>query len=197
LSHGGVFDQKGSCIFSDFFEPEYLLGILSSTFLKYLVKSFINHGVDAQLNDLPIVIPTASERKQVIRVVTDIVAAQKKNSAYDFRPKLVELDKLVCSLYDLSQSEMAEINSWYRRRYPALFKGTCQRRSKNTSTGRSKNASRPGFDRLGSALRRTKQAASERTSVAPKRARRLAVILHETGFAATKRANRKAGGALF
>jgi hypothetical protein len=124
LSHSSVFDQKGSCVFSDFFEPEFLLGVLSSTFLKYLVKSFINHGVDAQLDDLPIVVLAASERQPIIDKVTEIVEHQMHNPAHDFRTQLGELDKLVYSLYGLDNSEIVEVNTWYKRRYPALFKGS-------------------------------------------------------------------------
>jgi hypothetical protein len=124
LSHGGVFDQKGSCIFSDFFEPEFLLGVLSSTFVKYLVKSFINHGVDAQLDDVPIVVPTASERTAIIDKVRQIVQHQMANPQHDFRPQLAELDKLIFALYGLTDPEIGEVNTWYERRYPALFKGS-------------------------------------------------------------------------
>jgi hypothetical protein len=122
LSHGGVFDQKGSCIFSDFAEPEFLLGVLSSTLVKYFVKAFINHGVDAQLDDLPIILPAPSERIAIINKVMQIVDSQKKDPGHDFRPELVELDKLIFSLYGLTDSEVAEVKTWYRRRYPALFK---------------------------------------------------------------------------
>jgi hypothetical protein len=124
LSHGGVFDQKGSCIFSDFFEPEYFLGVPSSTLLKYFVKSFVNHGVDAQLDDLPIVIPNSAERKDVIDKITEIVQDQMKNPAHDYRLQIAELDQLIFSLYGLSEHEIAEVNAWYKRRYPALFKGS-------------------------------------------------------------------------
>lgn len=122
LSHGGVFDQKGSCVFSEFLETEYLLGLLASTFLKYLVKSFVNHGVDAQLDDLPIVIASPDRREPIVSRVREIIHSQKKDSAHDFRAQLDDLDRLVFSLYGLEASEELEVQTWYRRRYPALFK---------------------------------------------------------------------------
>lgn len=100
-----------------------MLGVLSSTLLKYFVKSFINHGVDAQLDDLPIAIATEAERAAIIAKVQEIIVEQLKNPGYDYRAKLEELDKLVFALYCLDEQEIAEINTWYRRRYPALFKG--------------------------------------------------------------------------
>jgi hypothetical protein len=122
LSHSSVFDQKGSCIFSDFFEPEFLLGVLASTLAKYFVKSFVNHGVDAQLDDLPIVLPDEKQRTAIVAKVAEIVAAQKADPNYNYRPKLAELDALVFDLYGLSPSETSEVTAWYRRRYPTLFK---------------------------------------------------------------------------
>jgi hypothetical protein len=122
LSHGGVFDQKSSCVFSELFEPEFLLGILASTLLKYFVKSFINHGVDAQLDQLPIVMPTEEERQAIISAVAAIVAAQKVHPEFDYRPDLAKLDTLVFDLYGLQDDEVAEVHTWYKRRYPNLFK---------------------------------------------------------------------------
>jgi Type I restriction enzyme R protein N terminus (HSDR_N)/Eco57I restriction-modification methylase len=121
LSHGGVFDQKGSCIFSDVLSPQTLLGLLSSTLMKYFVKSFINHGVDAQLDDLPIVLPTTEEIILVEGKVREIVAEQQENPAYDYRPRLAELDSIVFDIYRLTSDERTEINTWYKRRYPKLF----------------------------------------------------------------------------
>jgi hypothetical protein len=122
LSHGGVFDQKGSCIFSDYFEPHFLLGVLSSTLIKYFVKSFINHGVDAQLDEIPIAIPKDGEQTAILKKVEEIIAQQKTDPEYDYRPQLNELDDLVFALYNLVPHEIEEVRTWYRRRYPALFK---------------------------------------------------------------------------
>jgi hypothetical protein len=121
LSHGGVFDQKGSCIFSKVLSAETLLALLSSTLMKYFVKSFINHGVDAQLDHLPIVLPTAKEITQLEKKVSEIVAEQQRNHAYDYRPKLAELDSIVFNIYGLTNDEREEVDTWYKRRYPKLF----------------------------------------------------------------------------
>ncbi|MDX1245412.1 N-6 DNA methylase [Sinorhizobium medicae] len=120
LSHGGVFDQKGSNIFCDVIEQKVLLGILSSTLLRYFVKAFINHGVDAQLDDLPIVIPTTEEKTVIANIVDGIVTEQKADASFDYRPKLRELDEVVYKLYQLTPNEMQEVSSWYRRHYPKL-----------------------------------------------------------------------------
>ena len=121
LSHGGVFDQTGSCIVSDVLSAEMLLGLLSSTLIKYFVKSFINHGVHAQLDDLPVIIPTADETTAVENKVNEIVAQQKLDAKYDYREKLKELDSIVFDIYHLDADERQEVQTWYQRHYPKLF----------------------------------------------------------------------------
>jgi hypothetical protein len=121
LNHGAVFDQTGSCIFLDVMSSEALLGLLSSTLMKYFVKSFINHGAHAQLDDLPIVIPNATEISNLESKVGEIVIEQKKNSAYDYRAKLAQLDEIVFDIYQITPDEREEIRNWYRRHYPRLF----------------------------------------------------------------------------
>jgi hypothetical protein len=121
LSHGGVFDQTGSCIFSEVLEPEVLLGILASTLLKYLAKSFINHGAHAQLDDLPIVLPSKDEAALIQSKVREIINEQKINHVFDYRDKLAELDEIIFDMYGLESDERAEINVWYQRHYPRLF----------------------------------------------------------------------------
>ena len=120
LSHGGVFDQKSSNIFCDVLDHRVLLGILSSTLLRYFAKAFINHGVDAQIGDLPIVLPDPTQSAAIILVVDDIIAHQKIDPGFDYRPKLAELDQLIADLYILTAAERAELSTWYRRHYPKL-----------------------------------------------------------------------------
>jgi hypothetical protein len=120
LGHGGVFDQTGSNIFCDVLDQRVLLGILSSTLLRYFEKSFINHGVHAQLDDLPIVLPDEAEGKAIAAIVDDIIAAQKADASFDYRPKLAQLDELIAKLYVLTDNERGELSTWYRRHYPKL-----------------------------------------------------------------------------
>jgi hypothetical protein len=120
LGHGGVFDQKGSNIFCDVLDQRVLLGILSSTLMRYFAKSFINHGVDAQLDDLPIVLPDDAEAKAIAAIVNDIVAEQRNLATFDYRPKLAELDAVIANIYGLTQGEREELSTWYRRHYPKL-----------------------------------------------------------------------------
>jgi type I restriction-modification system DNA methylase subunit len=124
LSHGGVFDQTGSCIFSDVLSAEVLLGLLSSTLMKYFAKSFINHGAHAQLDDLPIVIPTPLEVSRLESKVSEIVTQQKANHTFDYRPKLAELDDIVFDIYKIEPDERKEVSDWYIRHYPKLFDAT-------------------------------------------------------------------------
>ena len=120
LGHGGVFDQKGSNIFCDVLDQKVLLGILSSTPIRYFAKAFINHSVVSQLDDLPIVLPDDAEAKAIASIVDEIITAQKALPAFDYRAKLADLDALIASLYNFTEGERDELSTWYRRHYPRL-----------------------------------------------------------------------------
>jgi hypothetical protein len=120
LGHGGVFDQTGSNIFCEVLDQRVLLGMLCSTLLRYFVKSFINHGVHAQLDDVPIVLPDEAESEAITAIVDDIIGAQKADASFDYRPKLAEIDALVGTIYALTDAEREELSTWYRRHYPRL-----------------------------------------------------------------------------
>ncbi len=69
---------------------------------------------------MPIVLPDDAEAKAIAAIVNDIVAEQKKVAAFDYRPKLAELDDLIAKIYCLTQGERDELSTWYRRHYPKL-----------------------------------------------------------------------------
>ncbi|MDB5583309.1 MAG: SAM-dependent methyltransferase [Bradyrhizobium sp.] len=120
LGHGGVFDQKGSNIFCDVMDREVLIGILSSTLLRYFAKSFINHGVDSQIDDLPIVLPDIANAQAIKALVDQIVAGQKVDLKFDYRLIAGQIDDIVDDLYGLNAEERSEIRSWHHRHYPKL-----------------------------------------------------------------------------
>lgn len=120
LSHGGVFDQKGPIIICNSLDRKVLIGILASSLLRYFAKSFINHGVDSQIGDLPIVIPSTTQAKAISTLVDDIISEQQKDISFDYRKKAKDIDSLVYDLYAITVDERAEIESWHRRHYPKL-----------------------------------------------------------------------------
>ncbi|MBN1664826.1 MAG: Eco57I restriction-modification methylase domain-containing protein [Deltaproteobacteria bacterium] len=123
LSHGSVFDQKGSCIFSDYFSTEFLLGLLNSKLIKYFVKVFINHSVSSQVDsikEIPIAIPTDNQRSKIETIVNSIICSQKLDHSYDYYNKQIELDELIYELYNLDDVQKSEVREWYDRRYPKL-----------------------------------------------------------------------------
>lgn len=120
LGHGGVFDQKGSSIFCNVINERTLLGILCSTPLRYFAKNFVNHGVDAQPESLPIVLPVQEDSAAIAAIADEIITAQMADEGFDYRPQLATLDLLVSRVYGLTDDERGEIDNWYRRHYPKL-----------------------------------------------------------------------------
>lgn len=120
LSHGGVFDQKASNIFCEVIDRRVLVGILASTLLRYFAKNFINHGVDAQVDDLPIVLPTDEESETIKKLVELIIKEQQRDLAFDYRAIAGQIDIVINKMYGLTEDEVSEVRSWKKRRYPKL-----------------------------------------------------------------------------
>ena len=120
ISHGGVFDQTGSCVFSDVIPVRALLGLLASTLTRYFAKAFINHGVHAQLDDLPIVLPTPDEVSRLGSKTSEIVDALRADPDFDYSGLMKELDDIVYAIYGLEADEREEVQTWFRRHYPKL-----------------------------------------------------------------------------
>jgi hypothetical protein len=121
ISHGGVFDQKSPCIFSDVVDLKPLLGILSSTLIRYFTKVFINHGVDSQIQEIPIVLPTSEEVTALTAIVERVLEGKALSRTYDYRRDLEDLDSIVFDMYRLDAAERVEVKTWYVRRYPVLM----------------------------------------------------------------------------
>lgn len=124
LGSSSVFDTEGSAIFSHGLSPRILLGLLSSLFLRYQIKVFIDHTVHAQVDDLKeVMIPKNLDRQEneLRSVVEQIVKKQKVNLQYPYHlNEQKEIDKLVHQLYGLTPEQIREVEIWYCRRYPLL-----------------------------------------------------------------------------
>lgn len=123
ISFGSVFDQKASVIFNGHFSLYYLLGVLNAKLIKYFVKVFINHSVSAQVDsikEIPIVIQKDELTDKIEGKVSDIINSQRTNPNYDYYEAHKEIDALVYQLYNLTEDEIVEVESWYDRKYPKL-----------------------------------------------------------------------------
>jgi len=123
-SAGSVFDQKGSVIIPrEGMDRDFLLGILCSRWIRYVLKTYVNHTVSAHVDsikELP-VIATGSEVPRIAELVRRIIAKQEREPRYPYHlHEQREIDALVFSLYGLTEDEIREVDLWFRRRYPAL-----------------------------------------------------------------------------
>ncbi len=125
LSSGGVFDVGGSSCF-DLQLPLYpTLAILASKVVKYFARNFIDHTVNFQVDEfkaLPIpraIDPGISARLET--PVTKIVDKQHANPRYPYHlHEQIEIDRLVYQLFDLTNDDICEVESWWERRYARL-----------------------------------------------------------------------------
>lgn len=102
----------------------FLTGILASTLHKYIIKSYINHSVNTNTQDIEeIKIVNCARVEKISGLVTQIILNQKTDSRYDYMTnEQLEIDKLVYELYNLNEEDIQEVENWYYRRYPKLAK---------------------------------------------------------------------------
>jgi len=94
------------------------LGLLNSKLFKYFAKSFINHGVHVEVDDVK-QINCHSQYSNLIAPVRRLCIKQKSDANYDYASnEQLEIDKLVYEAYGLNDADIREVEDWYVRRYP-------------------------------------------------------------------------------
>jgi len=120
-----IFDSTGSCIFTDYLDITFLIGVMCSKLSKFIFKNYIQHTVDFRLEDLKecLVAKNYDLAKKIKNLVNCIIGKQKQNPKYDYMTnEQVEIDKLVYEIYNLNKEDVEEVENWYFRRYPKLAK---------------------------------------------------------------------------
>jgi N-6 DNA Methylase len=119
-----LFDVKGSSIFSDVIPSNVLLAILSSKVVKYIIKTFINNGIETTIDGVKkLTIPSIDRilAEKISKLTDGIINKQKKDLRYSYYlHEQKELDDLLYKLYGLSDEDIREIELWYCRRYSRL-----------------------------------------------------------------------------
>lgn len=124
LGCNAIFGNKGSTIFFNGVEPKVILGILTSTLSRYLLKSYASHTVETGEEVLTrLILPKldTSITKTLKGLVEQIIKKQKANPQYAYHlHEQKEIDAVVYQLYGLSDEDIREIELWYCRRYSKL-----------------------------------------------------------------------------
>ena len=123
----GVYDVMGMTIFMNNNDEYFMLGLLSSKLMKYIIKNFVNHTVHTQVEGLKATCITMNYdmniRNEIIDLVNSIIMKQKENRKYNYALyEQVKIDELIFKIYNLAEKEILEITGWYSRRYPRIFK---------------------------------------------------------------------------
>ncbi len=121
VSFGGVPGHKGSIILPCREElTAYLLPILCSPVTRYLTKNFLQHTVMTEIDvikQIPIPVPSLDEYEDLVKISREIIVAKQNNM--DFQALVEKSNQLVAKLF-MVESDMNEILTWMRRRYPNL-----------------------------------------------------------------------------
>ncbi len=132
-----IFCHKASSIFIEMSGAEQadisILGILSSTLSKFLLKNYAAHTVESpegRMLESPLAVKLILLDK-FSSLVFQIVAKQKLNPRYDYAShEQVEIDRLVYEAYGLNAEDVAEVETWYERRYPKLAEAQARNRER-------------------------------------------------------------------
>lgn len=124
--NNGVFDVGGSPLYCEFFYDLFLLSLLCSKLIKYLFKSFINHTVNAQtenINEIRLCVSfNFNQKNNLEELVKNIIEKQKVDNNFDYTKKYqIEIDKIIYDFYGFNNGDIKEVDTWYKRRYPKLF----------------------------------------------------------------------------
>lgn len=122
VSTGSILDSGSNGIFSNNFEVKELLGILCSKFIRFVFNTYINHTVNAQVDDIKILpFPLDVDFERIHELTSSIIDQQKDNLYYDYSShEQLQIDLLVYRSFGLTYFEIEEVENWYARRYPKL-----------------------------------------------------------------------------
>ncbi len=146
VANAAVFLNMASRIFfRDGNTRDNFLGFLNSKLSRFLQKSFINHGVHVEIDDIKQLL-ALSDYPGCGEMVRSIIAQQSTDDSYDYASnEQLEIDRLIYETYGLNEDDMQEVENWYARRYPKLAKA--QRRTLAAKEGKTEEelVERPRF----------------------------------------------------
>ena len=120
---GGICGNKGSSIFSSAtnFSVPKLISVLASRAFRFVLKNYRSHTVESSEQGLlDSVIPISVENR-IGKLSEKIATNQRRNKSYDYATnEQLEIDHLVYAAYGLNRADIAEVETWYARRYETL-----------------------------------------------------------------------------
>jgi len=119
-SGSGIFDVKGSRMIFRAVDSDIGLGFLTSKLARLFLKACNNHTVSTQMDDFQETpFSLALTNTGIAKLVASIIAEQRKKPDYEYSlHEQLEVDRLVYEAYGLNRADIAEVETWYARRYP-------------------------------------------------------------------------------
>jgi hypothetical protein len=97
---------------------------MCSRWARYVFKAYLCSSIHFHVGDLlnfPIALPSREQAEAIESLEAAIIEKQKADPRYPYHLyEQREIDRLVYDLYGLNEEDIAEVEAWYRRRYPKL-----------------------------------------------------------------------------
>jgi len=128
INSGSIIETAGNGIFlkekfNKKLSNEYLLGMLCSKLLRYIIKNFVNNTVGSQVDDIkknPIPL-NSKYQNEIEDLVKEIIKKQEVDSEYSYQKKeQIEIDRLVFKTFGFDEDLINEVENWFARKYPKL-----------------------------------------------------------------------------
>lgn len=96
------------------------LALLNSRLARFLMRNFVNHTVNFGVEDVK-AFPTFHDLQALEPWAGEIIRKQGSDPDYDYATnEQLEIDRLVYAAYGLNRADVAEVETWYARRYETL-----------------------------------------------------------------------------
>ncbi len=112
---GNLFGVNANFFFDDEEDLYYFLGFLNSKLVQYLARKVIHRSniiATSFLKEIPFIMPSIDQKKEVIDIVKNIVKSLMNNPKYEFIPEAERIDEIIFDLYGISNKIKREITGF-------------------------------------------------------------------------------------
>ena len=112
LPPGNLFGVNANFFFNNTEDLFYSLGFLNSKLVQYIARKVINRSniiATSFIKEVPFLLASRSQKREVIAIVKNIVTSLMNNPNYNYIPESKKIDEIIFNLYGISNKVKKEI----------------------------------------------------------------------------------------